>query len=154
MNEQLFYMLSKLFLTYGYIQFYIFKCYIFIAKKMFNFYPENITPSINTKLEKSSDSQKITINNIQVDTIDVTNKGKIIIQKILWDKKIDGFNIYEFLQYIGACSIIYIDYCITNTTSESPKKMQKKINVSDEKKPQYVDEHGKLFGINFGQVSF
>lgn len=152
MNEQLFYMLSKLVLAYGYIQFYIFKCYIFIAKKMFNLYPENITPSIGTKLEKSSDSQKITINNIQVDTIDVTNKGKIIIQKILWDKKIDGFNICEFLQYIGACSIIYIDYCITS--KNSTKKMQKKINVSDEKNPQYVDEHGKLFGINFGQVSF
>ena len=153
MNEQLIFILSKLLLTYGYIQFYIFKCYIFIAKKLVETYPENITPTIdsmpkNSNIE-SGNSQKITINNIQVDTIDITNKGRIIIQKILWDKKIDGFNIYEFLQYIGACSIIYIDYCIMDK-----QKKQKKINVSNKKNPQYVDKHGKLFNIDFGQIMF
>jgi len=32
--------------------------------------------------------------------------------------------------------------------------MQKKIDVSDKKNPQYIDKHGKSFGIDFGQVLF
>ena len=144
MNEQLINILSKLLLTYGYIQFYIFKCYILAAKYLFDFYPEKLTPSIN------SAGQKITINNIQMDTIDVTKKGKIIIQKILWDKKINGFNLFDFMQYIGACSVVYIDYCIENNQTLK----QKKINIADKKNPKYADKEGKLFDISFGQIIF
>ncbi len=84
------------------------------------------------------------IDNIQLDTVNITNRGKFVLGKI-WDKSLNGFNIRDFVQYFSMCSIIYIDF------RKDGMRKQKKILLS-KGDYKYVDSNNNTYPIDFNLV--
>ena len=116
------------------------------------YYPEKLTPDQLFSLE----NKNINIQNIQygnkdnLELIDITKKGKILI-KLLWDNKLidnGGFMLQDFINFLNDCIIIYIDYKIKNGS--------KTINIKkiiDTKNYQYIHNDGNT-PISTGEIIF
>lgn len=127
-------------------------CYLIIQ-----YVPENIIPEISYDFYIKD--KKLSINNVQCNMKDITKKVKLLFW-LYWnsEEKSQGrLFLPKYIQFIGDCSILFIDYQLKEFPEIKCKKFNnkgiKKVIEIIDNKYKYITETKKI-DIPFGEILF